>query len=55
MFVGRLVFAASMPFTALCAATLSTGVEIPDGGVPENDGARQYTVRMEKIPVSVTF
>ena len=53
MFVGRLVFAVSMPFAALCAATLSTGVEIPNGGVPENDGGRQYTVRTEKIPAVI--
>ena len=35
-FVGKMVFAASMPFAALCAATLSTGEEIPDGGVAMN-------------------
>ena len=32
------------------AALLSTGVEIPDGGVPMNNGGRQYTVRTEKHP-----
>ena len=27
------------------AAVLSTGVEIPDGGVPMNNGGHQYTTR----------
>ncbi len=35
------------------AAVLSTGVEIPDGGVPMNDGWHQYTVRMEKRPTDI--
>ena len=35
------------------AAILSTGVEIPDGGVPMNNGWQQYTVRMEKRPVNI--
>ena len=35
-------------FGTILAATLSTGVEIPDGGVPVNDGGRQYTVRIDK-------
>ena len=30
------------------AVALSTGVKIPDGGVPMNNGRHQYTVRMEK-------
>jgi len=40
-------------FGTILAATLSTGVEIPDGGVPVNDGGRQYTVRMEKRPAKI--
>ena len=34
-------------------ATLSTGVEIPDDGVPAWDGRMQYTTRMEKRPESI--
>ena len=32
---------------------LSTGVEIPDEGVPTWDGRMQYTTRMEKRPESI--
>lgn len=35
------------------AAVLSTGVEIPDGGVPMNNGGRQYTSRMERVPSTI--
>ena len=37
----------------MLAATLSTGVEIPDGGVPMNNGWHQYTTRMEKRPAAI--
>ena len=45
-----------MPLNAigpLLAVVLSTGVEIPDGGVPMNDGGHQYTTRMEKRPAAI--
>ena len=35
------------------AVALSTGVKIPDGGVPMNNGRHQYTVRMEKRPAVI--
>ena len=35
------------------AATLSTGVQIPDGGVPVNGGGHQYTTRTEKRPATI--
>ncbi len=35
------------------AATLSTGVSIPEGGVPMNNGGHQYTTRTEKRPASI--
>ena len=40
----------------ILAATLSTGVQIPDGGVPMNGGRiqMQYTTRMEKRPAAIT-
>jgi formate C-acetyltransferase len=39
----------------ILAATLSTGVEIPDEGVPTNDGdEQQYTVRTEARPAAIT-
>jgi len=38
----------------LFAAMLSTGVEIPDGGVPFNEGGHQYTVRKENRPNVIT-
>ncbi len=37
----------------MLAATLSTGVEIPDGGVPMNNGGHQYTTRTEKRPAAI--
>jgi len=36
------------------AVTLSTGVEIPAGGVPMNGGGHQYTTRTEKRPAAIT-
>ena len=37
------------------AATLSTGVEIPEGGVPTtNGGEQQFTTRMEARPKAIT-
>ena len=38
----------------LLAAVLSTGVEIPDEGVPMNWGGHQYTTRTEKRPAAIT-
>jgi len=38
----------------MLAAVLSTGVEIPDGGVPMNNGWHQYTTRTEKRPAAIT-
>ena len=38
----------------LAAATLSTGVEIPDEGVPTCEGGMQYTTRTEKRPAAIT-
>ena len=38
----------------LLAATLSTGVEIPDEGVPVNNGNHQFTTRMETRPAAIT-
>ena len=35
------------------AAILSTGVEIPDSGVPMNEGGHQYTTRTEKRPAVI--
>ena len=37
----------------MVAAVLSTGVEIPDGGVPMNNGGHQYTTRTEKRPTTI--
>ena len=37
----------------MLAATLSTGVQIPDGGVPMNNGGHQYTTRTEKRPAAI--
>ena len=37
----------------MLAATLSTGVQIPDGGVPMNNGGHQYTTRTEKRPAVI--
>ena len=36
------------------AAVLSTGVEIPDGGVPTWEGGQQYTTRTEARPAAIT-
>ena len=33
----------------MLAAVLSTGVEIPEGGVPMNNGGHQYTTRKEQV------
>ena len=44
-----------MPHIALIlAAVLSTGVEIPDEGVPTWKGGMQYTTRAEKRPAAIT-
>ena len=32
---------------------LSTGVEIPEDGVPVNDGGHQFTTRTEKRPETI--
>ena len=37
----------------MLAVVLSTGVEIPDGGVPVNGGGHQYTTRTEKRPATI--
>ena len=37
----------------MLAAVLSTGVEIPEEGVPVNNGGHQYTTRMEKRPAVI--
>ena len=37
----------------ILAATLSTGVQIPEGGVPMNNGGHQYTTRTEKRPATI--
>ena len=37
----------------MLAAVLSTGVEIPEEGVPVNNGGHQYTTRMEKRPAAI--
>ena len=37
----------------MLAAALSTGVEIPEEGVPTWEGGMQYTTRMEKRPVKI--
>ncbi len=39
--------------TIILAATLTTGVEIPETGVPVNDGGHQYTTRAEKRPAAI--
>ena len=38
----------------MIAATLSTGVQIPEAGVPMNNGGHQYTTRTEKRPASIS-
>ena len=40
-------------FWLILAAVLSTGVEIPDGGVPTNEGGHQYTTRTERRPAAI--
>ena len=35
------------------ATVLSTGVDIPEGGVPANEGGHQYTTRTEKRPETI--
>ena len=48
------ILLATLQFSAFGAATLSTGVEIPDEGVPANyAGGHQYTTRMEKRPAAI--
>ena len=37
----------------MLAVVLSTGVEIPGGGVPMNNGGHQYTTRTEKRPATI--
>ncbi len=37
----------------MLAATLSTGVQIPESGVPMNGGGHQYTTRTEKRPATI--
>ena len=37
----------------MLAVVLSTGVEIPEGGVPTNNGGHQYTTRTEKRPATI--
>ena len=37
----------------MLAAVLSTGVEIPEEGVPTWEGGQQYTTRMEKCPSKI--
>ena len=43
-----------LQFTAFGAATLSTGVEIPEDGVPSWEGREQYTTSREKQPSAIT-
>ena len=38
----------------ILTSVLSTGVDIPDEGVPMNNGGHQYTTRMEKRPAAIT-
>ena len=40
-------------FWLVFAAVLSTGVKIPDGGVPMNEGGHQYTTRTERRPAAI--
>ena len=48
------IFATVLRLAAFGAATLSTGVEISDEGVPTWEGGMQYTTRTEKRPVAIT-
>ena len=48
------IFATVLRLAAFGAATLSTGVEIPDEGVPTWEWGMQYTTRTEKRPAAIT-
>ena len=48
------ILLATLQFSAFGAATLSTGVEISDEGVPTWEGGMQYTTRTEKRPAAIT-
>ena len=48
------ILAAALQFAAFGATTLSTGVEIPDEGVPTWEWGMQYTTRTEKRPAAIT-
>jgi hypothetical protein len=48
------ILAAVLQFAAFGATTLSTGVDIPDEGVPTWKGGMQYTTRTEKRPAAIT-
>ena len=49
------ILALALPFAVFGTTTLSTGVEIPDEGVPMNKhGTHQYTTYMEKRPAAIT-
>ena len=48
------IFATVLRLAAFGAATLSTGVEIPDEGAPTWEYGMQYTTRMEKRPAAIT-
>ena len=43
-----------MSHILILVAVLSTGVDIPDEGVPMINGGHQYTTRMEKRPAAIT-
>ena len=51
---GTIIAASGMRFALFGAATLSTGVEIPDEGAPTWKYGMQYTTRMEKRPAAIT-
>ena len=48
------ILSVGLRFVAFGGTTLSTGVEIPDGGVPMNWGGHQYTTWTEKRPAAIT-
>ena len=48
------IFATVLRLAAFGAATISTGVEIPDEGAPTWEYGMQYTTRMEKRPAAIT-
>ena len=52
-FLCGIIFASASHFAVFGAATLSTGVEIPDEGVPMWAGGMQYTTRTEKRPTAI--